>query len=349
MSMKSIDLKGKWLLVTGVCGTVGVGLLKELVARGPAQIIGIDNSESDLFFLAEEYEGHDNVRFFLGDVRDRDTMAREMNGVDIVIHAAALKHVILCEEAPRDAIQTNVLGVQNLIDAALEANVGAALFMSSDKAVNPTNVMGASKLMGERLMTAANARRTGDGPVFTSVRFGNILNSRGSVIPVFRKQIARGGPVSVTDPHMTRFIMTLENAVRLSVDSLSLSHGGEVFVTKMQALKITDLAEVMIEELAPRFGRDPGDIGVRVIGAKAGEKLYEELFNEEEARRTVELEDYFVVLPAFKSVYKDIEYEYEGALRRGVERAYHSQSQPHLTKEELRAYLIDNRLLEDGG
>jgi FlaA1/EpsC-like NDP-sugar epimerase len=269
-----------------------------------------------------------------------------MNGVDIVLHAAALKHVILCEKAPNDAVQTNILGVQNIIHAANANQVGRVLFTSSDKAVNPTNVMGTTKLMGERLMTAANAFRFENGPVFTSTRFGNVLGSRGSVVPIFKKQIRRGGSLTLTDPAMTRFTMTLQQAVRLVMDSVFLARGGEVFVTKMPVVRIEDLAAVMIAELAPVYGYDPAEIEIKIIGSRPGEKMYEELMNEEETRRTVELPDYFVVLPAFQAVYQDIDYTYPGSTGKKIVRPYNSANERSMTRQELRAYFVENKLLE---
>jgi FlaA1/EpsC-like NDP-sugar epimerase len=338
--------KDKRVLITGVCGTVGVELLRQIIAQNPAEIIGLDNNESGLFFIGEEYRNVSSVHVYLGDVRDRDKLTSMMNGIDIVLHAAALKHVILCEKAPNDAVQTNIQGVQNIIHAANANQVARVLFTSSDKAVNPTNVMGTTKLMGERLMTAANAFRLGNGPIFTSTRFGNVLGSRGSVVPVFKKQIMRGGPLTLTDPSMTRFIMTLEQAVRLVMESIFLARGGEVFVTKMPVVRIEDLAFVMVNELAPRCGFDPGEIEIKVIGSRPGEKMYEELMNEEEIRRTVELPDYFVVLPAFQAVYQDIDYTYPGSAAIGITHPYNSANQRSMNREELRAYFVENHLLE---
>jgi FlaA1/EpsC-like NDP-sugar epimerase len=341
--------QGKRVLITGVCGTVGRELLHQVVEQAPAEVIGLDNNESELFFLSEEYRTSPHVRFYLGDLRDRNELVRRMRGIDVVLHTAALKHVILCEQSPREAVQTNVLGTQNVIDAAIAGAVERVIFTSSDKAVNPTNVMGTSKLMAERLMTAANAHRRGNGPVLASTRFGNVLGSRGSVIPLFRRQIAVGGPVTLTDPRMSRFIMTLHEAVRLVMDSVFLAHGGEVFVTKMPVVRIADLAAVMIEELAPNYGFAPEQIAIDVIGSKAGEKLYEELMNEEETRRALELERYFVVLPAFKSVYENITYRYPGLVKEGIDRPYNSAITEPLSRDELRAYLVRHQLLKSEG
>ncbi|HEX7970920.1 MAG TPA: polysaccharide biosynthesis protein, partial [Thiobacillus sp.] len=297
--------------------------------------------------LTEECRPHPNVRLFLADIRDRDELMRKMRDIDIVLHAAAFKHVILCEHSPQNAVQTNILGTQNVIDAAIAAGVTRVLFTSSDKAVNPTNVMGTSKLMGERLITAANAHRKEGGPIFAATRFGNVLGSRGSVIPLFIKQIAAGGPVTLTDSEMTRFIMTLSQAVRLVMESVFLARGGEVFVTKMPIARIEDLAHVMIELLAPQYGLAPEAVPIRIIGAKAGEKLYEELMNDEETRRTLELERYFAVLPAFKAVYEDIVYAYPDVVADHVDNPYNSSVERAMTRDELRAYLLENQLLNE--
>lgn len=336
--------QGKRVLITGVCGTIGKELLRQVVARDAYEVVGIDNNETELFFLGDEYSNVSKVYLYLGDLRDRDKLMRKMQGIDVVLHAAALKHVILCEKTPRDAVQTNILGTQNVIDAAIANQVERVIFTSSDKAVNPTNVMGTTKLMGERLMTAANALRRGNDPIFASTRFGNVLGSRGSVLPLFRKQIAAGGPITLTDPSMTRFIMTTAQAVSLVIESVFMARGGEVFVTKMPVVSIKDIAEVMIRELAP----NPELIEIDVIGSKPGEKLYEELMNDEETRRTLEVDNYFIVLPAFKSVYESISYEYKGMGEVGIDAPYNSALQAPMDQGELQEYLKQHSLLEVG-
>jgi FlaA1/EpsC-like NDP-sugar epimerase len=340
-----IAWQGKHVYITGVCVTVGRELLRQVLKRKPARVVGIDNNESELFFLEEECRSFSNVFLYLGDTCDRDKLTRMMEDIDVVLHSAALKHVILCERSPRDAVQTNILGVQNVIDAAFANKVERVVFTSSDKAVNPTNVMGTSKLMGERLMTAANANQHNNGPIFASTRFGNVLGSRGSVIPLFERQIAQGGPVTLTDPAMTRFIMTLEEAVRPVMGSIFLAHGGEVFVTKMEAIRIADLAAVMIQELAAGYGFEPNEIEVRVVGSKAGEKLYEELVNDEEVRRTVELPTYYVVLPAFKGVYKTVEYSYPDMMAERISHPFNSATAQPMTQSAPRDYLLQNQLV----
>ena len=341
-----MELDQSRILVTGACGTVGRELVKQLLeAHAVKELVGLDNNESALFFLEQRFAEYARASFYLADVRDRDRLCEKMKGIDVVFHTAAFKHVLLCEYSPFEAVQTNIHGVQNVIYAAIENNVARVIFTSSDKAVNPTNVMGTSKLMGERLITAANSNLRAAGPIFASARFGNVLGSRGSVIPVFRNQIQRGGPVTLTDPQMTRFIMSIEEAVRLIIEAGELSCGGEVFVTKMPAIRIRDLADVMIQELAPAFGHSPQDIQIQIIGHKPGEKMYEELMNIEETRRSWELARYFVILPAFADIYREIGFEYPGLISTQVTNAYQSADEIPLSKTRLAAFLRDNNLL----
>ena len=341
-------LNNKRVLVTGCCGTVGTELCKQLLnsSYNISELVGIDNNESGLFFIEQRFLKYDHARFTLGDVRDRDKLCRKMKGVDIVFHCAAFKHVILCERSPFEAVQTNIVGVQNVIYSACENNVKRVVFTSSDKAVNPTNVMGKSKLMGERLITAANANFKGEGTIFISTRFGNVLGSNGSVIPIFHEQIKRGGPVTLTEKDMTRFIMSIEQAVELVIDSVELAQGGEVFVTKMPIIRIADLAVVMVEELAPIYGHKPKGIEVVEMGRKPGEKLYEELMSHEETRRAMELEEYFVVLPAFRGIYRNISYDYPNILSSKVDLPYVSEEGPFMSKVDLKVFLKQHNLLQ---
>lgn len=345
--MKDSYLENKRVLVTGSCGTIGSELVNQLLnTYGVEELICLDNNESELFFQEQRHRSHPEARFFLANVRDKEKLKRKCQGIDVLFHSAAYKHVELCEKSPFEAVQTNILGVRNIIDAACECGIGKVIFTSSDKAVNPTNVMGTSKLMGERLITAANSSMRG-GPVFASTRFGNVLGSRGSVIPIFREQIRQGRNVTLTDVDMTRFIMSISQATKLVIDSAEYAKGGEVFVTKMPVIRISDLAEVMIEELAPRFGHDPEDISIEVIGTKPGEKLYEELMNLEETRRTIELSNYFSVLPAFRDIYDNISYEYPDVLSREVTNPYNSSNEQPLSKGELKSFLREHELINE--
>lgn len=346
-NMKSL-FQGKSILVTGACGTVGSELVKQLLeddAYAPAEVIGIDNNESQLFFQDQQYLQDDRAHFFVADIRDRDELFRKMVGVDIVFHCAALKHVILCERSPEQAVQTNIQGVQNIIAAAQANGVEKVIFTSSDKAVNPTNVMGTSKLMGERLMTAANSNKRAKGPIFASTRFGNVLGSNGSVIPIFHNQIAKGGPLTLTHRDMTRFVMSIEESVRLVIDSALVARGGEVFITKMPVVRIADLAKAMIAELAPVHGYKLEEIEIIEIGTKPGEKLYEELMSPEETRRALELQQYFSVLPAFRGIYHDITYDYPGLISESVTNPYVSADETPLSVEAIRQLLKDYKLL----
>lgn len=337
----------KVILVTGAAGSVGQELVRQLLTYGPGEIRAVDNNETALFLLGERYRQTGKVTVYLGDVRDARKMENLCNGVEIVFHAAAFKHVGLSEYNPFDAVQTNILGVKNIIQAAICQKVRRIIFTSSDKAVNPTNVMGTSKLMGERLMTAANIVNANGHQVFSSVRFGNVIGSRGSVVPIFANQIKKGEPVTVTDIKMTRFFMTLKEAAHLVLEASTLACGGEVFVTKMPVMRILDLAQAMIDLLAPIYGLDPQECGIQFIGARSGEKLYEELLSEEEMSRTAELPRMFVILPALRSFYTNIQYPYNGAGARPVYRSYISSREKPMTVEEIKNYLTEHRVLRD--
>ena len=340
------NMVGRSWFISGVCGTVGRKLLDRVLQMKPRQVTGIDHNESELFYLYDEYKNNPCVKLYSGDLRDRAEMESRMDGCEFVLHAAAVKHVFLCEESPFAAINANILGTQNIIDAAVSVGVERLLFTSSDKAVNPTNVMGTSKLMAERLVSAANARTRTGKQIFASTRFGNVLGSRGSVIPIFARQIRAGGPVTVTRQEMSRFIMTLDEAVRLVMDSLFLARGGEIFVTKMPVVRIGDLAQVMIEELAGDFGHDPREVAIELIGPRPGEKMYEELMNEEEIVRSIELPDYFVIRPAILPIFRDIEYVYPDMnVSRAQDQPYNSKNAKAMSKEELRVYLRQNPTL----
>ena len=339
--------RNKIVFITGACGTVGRELVRQLLHYEVREIRALDNNETEVFFLMDEYRSEPRVKCFLGDIRDRERLKRITRGVELLFHTAAFKHVILSEYHPFDVVQTNLIGTENIIEAALENRIERVIFTSSDKAVNPTNVMGASKLMCEKLIAAANTLTYNQQAVFASVRFGNVIGSRGSVVPIFKRQIAEGGPVTVTDRRMTRFIMTIKEATELVLRSALLARGGEVFITKMPVMRIIDLAEVMIKILAPRFGHRPEEIPIVEIGAKPGEKFYEELMTQEETYRSLELEDLFVTLPAFREVYQR-DYSYPNVVNRRVEKAYVSANEPPLTQEELQDYLLRHRIFEQG-
>ena len=326
------------VFITGSCGTIGKEIIRILISETSASVVAVDNNETELFFQQEKYKSGGRVKCFLVDIRDKEELLLRMQGADIVLHTAALKHVGICEASPSQAIQTNIIGTQNVIDAALLNNVERLIFTSSDKAVNPTNVMGVSKLMGERLVTSASENLASSGTILASTRFGNVLGSRGSVVPLFRSQIEAGQPITLTDKKMTRFIMTLSEATRLVLDSVWIARGGEVMVTKMPIAKIEDIAKVMAKNLG-----NEKEIDIIEIGSKPGEKMYEELMNDEELLRSKVYGSFLIVLSAFCDPLED-------RLKHLVscdspDRPYNSDNEVPLNESEVEKYFLENGLL----
>ena len=287
--------RGKVVLVTGGAGSIGSEIVRRLLPVGPAAVRVLDNNETGLFDLEQELNGR--IRPFVGDVRDEGRVARAIEGVDVVFHAAALKHVPICEYNPFEAVKTNIVGTQNVLDVAIEEGVDKLITVSTDKAANPANVVGATKLLAERLTVAANKYTGGRRTALSCVRFGNVTETRGSAIPLFRKQIACGGPVTVTDPNMTRFMMNISEAVRLVLAAARMARGGEIFIFKMPALRLGDLAETMVEKLAPVYGYRPAEIVITAVGRRPGEKLHEDLMADTDMDNAWEDEEMYVVLP----------------------------------------------------
>lgn len=241
-----------------------------------------------MFQAMRRYKNDEIVRCFLGDVRDKDRVSWAMKGAETVFHAAALKHVELNEYSPFESVKTNVLGTQNMLEAALLNNVGTFINISTDKAANPTSTMGASKLLAERLTSGANNFRGKARTVFASVRFGNVLNSSGSVLPIWQEEIKQGQPLTITDKDMVRYFMTIEDAVSLIFKAATIAQGGEVFILKMPALKIIDLAETLSEVLAQ-------PLKIKAVGKRQGEKLFEKIVTRTEAALALELPEMFVL------------------------------------------------------
>ena len=290
--------RDKSVLVTGGTGSIGSEIVRRLLELKPRVVRVLSNDENSLFSLQQALKNRADVRFLVGDIRDKERVRKAVEGIDFIFHAAALKHVPLCEYNPFEAVKTNALGTQNLIEVALEEKVSKFIAISTDKAVNPVNVMGATKLLAERLTISANYYKGTRETVFACVRFGNVLDSRGSVVPLFQEQIKSGGPLTITDPEMTRFVMTLPRATALVLKAAEIARGGEIFIFKMSALRIGDLAEAMVEQLAPKYGYDPAKIKIKITGKRAGERAQEELITEEEAENAYEAEDMLIVLPS---------------------------------------------------
>jgi UDP-N-acetylglucosamine 4,6-dehydratase len=282
-----MDWKEKVVLVTGGTGSFGKKFIEIMLAEyHPAKLIVFSRDELKQHEMRVAGFDHPSLRYFIGDVRDRERLCRAMYCVDVVVHAAALKQVPACEYNPMEAIKTNILGSSNVIEAALDAHVKKVIALSTDKAVNPVNLYGATKLAAEKLFVQSNSYAAGTVTRFACVRYGNVVGSRGSVIPLFIKQRDQGGKLTVTDSRMTRFWITLEQGVRFVIRATELMHGGEVFVPKIPSTRLIDVAKV----IAPQAE-------IEIIGIRPGEKLHEVLVHEEEARSTVELEDMFIIQP----------------------------------------------------
>jgi FlaA1/EpsC-like NDP-sugar epimerase len=284
----------KTVLLTGGAGSVGTQLVRALLNVNPRALVLLDNNEGALYDLEQELKSK-KVCFFVADIRDKERIDPLFEGVDYVFHLAALKNVPMCEDNPYEVVKTNIIGTQNLIEVCSRHNVKKVVFPSTGKSVKPTTVYGASKLFAERLLTIANHTTT--GTVFASVRFGNVLGSRGSIFPLFRRQIETGGPVTITHQEMVRPRILMPNALKLILHACEIARGGEVFIFKMKLMRITDVASVMIEVLAPKYGNKPDDVSTKIIGVKPGEKLREELMTESEQMRACETENMFIIAP----------------------------------------------------
>ncbi|MBM2575900.1 polysaccharide biosynthesis protein [Jannaschia sp. Os4] len=345
----SEDFKGAAIAITGGAGSVGRTVVRKLIDDGVGLLRVIDNNEALLFDMEQEYRDVSGIEFYCCDVADESELTRCFSNIRYVFHMAALKHVPICERSPFSAVNVNIRGTETVIRAAVRSGVRRVLFTSTDKAVNPTNVMGTSKLMGERLFTAADSMggRDGERPIFASTRFGNVAGTRGSVIPLFAEQIARGGPVTLTDERMTRFVMTQSRAAELVIESIRHAQGGEVFITKMPALNVVDLARVMIDMLAPLHGHDPASIETRVIGARPGEKLWEELSTDEESARIFEGTEYLVVKPPFERItHAEARRLYPTLDLRDTSMTYHSEHVERMTDREIADFLLEEDVLD---
>lgn len=283
-------LDDKVVLVTGGTGSFGKKLTEIVLGEfKPRKLIIFSRDELKQFEMRNTFpeDRYDCIRYFVGDIRDRERLYRAFDGVDIVVHAAALKQVPAAEYNPLEAVKTNVLGAANIIDAAIDRRVKQVVALSTDKAVNPINLYGATKLCGDKLFVAANNYSTADGTRFSVVRYGNVVGSRGSVVPVFLK-MRKNGVLAITDPRMTRFWITLEQGVRFVLARLQRMRGGEIFVPRIPSMNILELAKAVA----------PG-CKIEIVGIRPGEKLHEVLVSEDDARHTLEYDDYYAILPAF--------------------------------------------------
>jgi UDP-N-acetylglucosamine 4,6-dehydratase len=280
-----VDLSGKTILLTGGTGSFGRAFTRRVLCAWPDAVIRVySRDELKQSEMLTEF-GSRQLRFLIGDVRDRTRMTRAAQGADLVIHAAAMKQVPACEYNPFEAVRTNVLGAQHVVDAAIDAGVEKVVALSTDKAVNPVNLYGATKLCAEKIVVQGNAYAAQSRTRLACVRYGNVVGSRGSVVPLFRRQLDEG-LLTITDARMTRFWITLDEAVDLVFYALEHLTGGEVFVPKIPSMRVVDLAEAM----APGVARD-------VVGIRPGEKLHEILITADESRHTIDVGDVYIVLP----------------------------------------------------
>jgi UDP-N-acetylglucosamine 4,6-dehydratase len=317
---------GKSVLVTGGTGSFGRAFAEIVLAHGhPKRLIVLSRDEMKQSEMAQQF-GHDpRLRFFLGDVRDRDRLHRAFQGVEVVIHAAALKQVPAAEYNPFEAVKTNVIGAQNIIDVAIDAGVKKVIALSTDKAANPINLYGATKLCADKLFVAANAYGGGTGTRFCCVRYGNVVGSRGSVIPFFQSRKATG-VLPITHPDMTRFWITPEQGVTLVLAAHGVMRGGEIFVPKIPSMKMIDLARAIAPECR-----------LEIVGIRPGEKLHEVMIPSDESHNTFEYDTHYIIAPAFHE-WSELDFRASGGRPVGDGFTYASDTNEHqLTVDELRA------------
>ncbi len=320
-------LEGKTILVTGGTGSFGKAFTRTVLdLYDPAKLIVFSRDELKQHEMRLAGFNDPRLRYFIGDVRDLSRLKRAFHGVDIVVHAAALKQVPACEYNPIEAISTNINGARNIIDAAIDSGVTHVLGMSTDKATAPVNLYGATKLVSEKLFVQGNAYSPGE-TLFSCVRYGNVVGSRGSVIPVFKQQRPTG-KLTITDQRMTRFWITLEQGVQFVISCIETMHGGEVFVPKLPSMNITDLARLVAPECEIEF-----------IGIRPGEKLHESMISVDEARQAVELEDRYILMPAHPWWQQHL-WEHGTSLPDGF--AYTSDTNDHWLTEAEMQEMIDN-------
>src|SRR3989344_8231683 len=319
----------KTILITGGTGSWGQELTKQLLGRyNPKEIRIYSRGEEKQVAMMHKFN-NPKIKFVLGDVRDKERLDIRLQGVDIVFHLAALKHVPICETHPFETVQTNIVGTQNVINSAIKNKVSRFIFATTDKGVDPLNIYGATKACAEKIVIAANLD-SGSETVFSCFRAGNLLGTTGSVVPLFKQQIKLNNEITLTDKTMTRFFMPISETIRLLLKCAEKAVGGEIFVTKMPSLRINDLAEVMMKSLGNY------ETKMRVIGIRPGEKIHEILVSKYEKSRTIEEEDYFVVLPHIKIPAVEKEYKNKN---RGIEEELTSDKTEVLEKEGIKEML----------
>ena len=318
------------ILITGGTGSWGQELVKQLLEKySPKEIRIYSRGENKQVLMQRQHENNKILKFIIGDVRDKYRLDHALKNVDYVVHLAALKHVHVCEEHPIEAVHTNVLGTQNLIEACINNNIKKVILVSSDKACEPFNLYGVTKSCAEKLILAA--KNENHNTSFSCIRGGNVIGSSESVIPLFRRQILENNEITITDTRMTRFIFTLSDAVSLIFKAFEKSKGGELFVMKMPGMKLTDLAQAMIEEIGNKNTK------TKIIGIRPGEKINEVLLSKHEKENIIDDEHYFIILPKNKT--KEIEEYYKNYKKTSLPDEFSSLNTRMLNKEELKILL----------
>lgn len=337
--------KDKTILIIGGTGTIGRRITEILMQWEPAVIRILSRDEGKQFEMAHELDNEDLLRFLIGDVRDKDRVERACRGVDVVFNLAAMKHVPACEYDTFDALKTNVMGTQNVICAAFQNKVPRVVFTSTDKAISPTNVMGATKLLAERLMATANYNQGPTDTVFSSVRFGNVMGSRGSVIPLFKGQILRQRKVTITNGEMSRFMMSITDAAMLTLKAATMPKGGEIFVLKMPVIRLRDLVDVVIEETCRKYGIPESEVRREEIGLRFGEKMFEELMTIEESKFGFEMPDMYAICQAYFAFWGKRGISPLADFKPAEVRSYSSLDQQPIDKEAVRQIILSEKLI----
>lgn len=338
------EFRNKRILVTGGTGSIGSAIVKEILKYKPKQVRVFSRDETKQFELSHELDPKAPVNFLIGDIRDKERLNMAMENIDIVFHAAALKHVVACEKNPFEAVKTNIQGTQNVIDCAFANKVSKVIGISTDKAADPTNVMGCTKLLAEKIMLATFFYKGKKKTKFCFVRFGNVLGSRGSVVPLFIRQTLKGDPVTITDPHMTRFFMSVHQAVNLIFKATRLMKDREIFVLKMPAVNIKDLATAVVDFVRTKNNLGNKKVEIKVIGKKDGERMHEKLLTKEESEEAFEMDDMFIITPNISFEKERVKrFEYSQATKARVNE-YCSKDQPLFSRNALKKMLMDSDL-----
>ena len=343
--------KEKVITVIGGTGSIGSNIVNHLLKHNPKTIRILSNSENELWETELKFKEHaDKLRFLLGDIRDYERIKRAVEDVDYVFNAAAIKHVPVSEYNPMEAINVNIHGLENIIEACFSCKVKKLIHISTDKAVSPTTVMGATKMLGERLCSSRELTKGTKSTIISCVRFGNVLGSRGSIIPLIKQQIKNDDLATITDEKMKRFFLSISQAVELVLKAAYLAQGGEIFVLKMPTVLIKDLIEVIIEDYSPIIGKKPDSIKLKFVGTRPGEKFEEELISPDEYLYLLETKEMYVIYPLmFFNYNKSHLILIKNGAKEITEKnfCYNTKNNPIINKNQIRTLMKDLDLLQE--